>query len=517
MISLRSMAAFALAVAVARDANAVGAVLSTANDPATVVEARFALALSRAQTTRWASLRVERFPGAMAWVLPVRPGARVDEVTDAWFEALEVATAPRVVGASCGSDAAPPDVHLERSTQHEPTTAALHVTPVDDVAALRAFAAEWALDLPLETADRFEALATRGFSFVALVYGATADRTITRTVRVTDDSFPAVPLFLTSGPASQSAVRVAAFLVAESRTRLGGDAEMEIDPAAISFSDGGTTNYDDVLFADLLARGGRSWVVEASDHALLFDGVRGPGSAGTSAPLVPTYFERARAYGDETGDPDLAFAGLDPSTAWITRVAGVVPAREFGDDLAVTMTANAPKSPFLEPRASPACVAPVDAGLPPPMPPPGPPGGPPPGSTTGTGTGEDTIDRPGAPPSSSIVVESEGSCSCSPGAGDDTSSEGGCDGSSDSNDSSDDGCDGSTDSSKDSSHDGCSGDSTHDSNKDGGGCDSSGSSSGSDEKCAVARHKRRGRSHTSVFGFALAAAALSVRRLTRRR
>ena len=93
---LRNLACFTALLAlvvVVRDAGAVGGILSTPRDPAAVVEARFAIAVSKGATTRWASLRVERFPGAMAWLIPVRPGARIAETTDAWFEALDVATA----------------------------------------------------------------------------------------------------------------------------------------------------------------------------------------------------------------------------------------------------------------------------------------------------------------------------------------------------------------------------------------------------------------------------------------
>src|SRR5262249_55596873 len=150
-----------------------------------------------------------------------------------------------------------------------------------------------------------------------------------------------------------------------SRMRVGVEAETEIDPGKISFSDAGSTNYDDALVAQLVASSGKSWVVEGADHAFFFDGVSGPAGAGSTAAFVPTYLERARAYGDPADDGDLALFGLDPKSAWITRVAGVVPAREFGDDLAVTMTDDRTKSPFVVTRIG--CgAASGDAGMSPP-------------------------------------------------------------------------------------------------------------------------------------------------------
>src|SRR5260370_26734527 len=144
---LRILACFTALLAlvvVVRDAGAVGGILSTPRDQKPVTEARFAIAVSKGATTRWASLRVERFPGAMAWLIPVRPGARIAETTDAWFEALEVATAARVVGPACGADAGAPPVHVEGPTAHEPSAPALHITAIDGVIPPRALALEWA-------------------------------------------------------------------------------------------------------------------------------------------------------------------------------------------------------------------------------------------------------------------------------------------------------------------------------------------------------------------------------------
>jgi hypothetical protein len=556
----RFACALAATLVLARDANAVGGILSTARDPVTVVEVRYAVAVSPARTTRWASLRLDHFPGAMAWLLPVRPGARADEVTDAWFEALELATSPRVVGSGCDADASAPLVRIERSTVHEPSARALHMAGLDDVGALRAFAAEWGLDLLPEIEMRCEALEARGFGFLAVVHGGAADRTITRTVRVTDDSFPAMPLFLTSAPAS-NAIRVAAFLIGETRARVGKAAETEIQPGVVSFSDGGSSSYDNVLLDELLSQQGASWVVEAADHAFFFDGVLGPSGSGKTPPMVAAYLERAAAYGDPSDDLTLAISGLDASRAWITRVAGIVPAGEFGDDLAVTMSGGEPKSPFIVAgHPAGACIGPSpdggsvvagggmtssggDAGLREGgvSSPPGPAfaeAGPSIGAGTGGGsetTGGAAVVRGGVPaPATQVGTEGSISCSCSPGADDsgsgdscdrsespagdfaassgDTSSSDGCDGSS--GDSSDDegGCDSSSNDGSDSG--GCDGGSPDDTS-DGGGCDSTGSSS--DGKCAVSRRTRRGRSHTSAVVLALVAIVLPLRRLTRPR
>jgi hypothetical protein len=125
----------------------------------------------------------------MAWVLPVRPGARVEEVGDAWFEALELATAPRIVGAACGDGGGPPPVVTEGRPPLGPSVRSLHSAVLDDVPRLRVFARDWGFDLPPEMGARFEEVTARGFVLLALVYSGPAEGTATRTVRIVDDAF----------------------------------------------------------------------------------------------------------------------------------------------------------------------------------------------------------------------------------------------------------------------------------------------------------------------------------------
>jgi len=60
-------------------------------------EQRIAVSVGPSRTTVWTSLRFESNPGPVGIVIPVSDGAMLDESTDAWFEALETATAPRIL------------------------------------------------------------------------------------------------------------------------------------------------------------------------------------------------------------------------------------------------------------------------------------------------------------------------------------------------------------------------------------------------------------------------------------
>ncbi len=67
-------------------------VQSTAAD--TVVTGhRMVFAVSPNRMVLWDQIKFSGSPSEFGWVLPVSPGATIEESTDAWFEALEAFTA----------------------------------------------------------------------------------------------------------------------------------------------------------------------------------------------------------------------------------------------------------------------------------------------------------------------------------------------------------------------------------------------------------------------------------------
>jgi hypothetical protein len=57
---------------------------------------RMALSISPQQTVLWDQVQYAGDPKDFAWVLPVGPGAVIEQASDAWFESLEAVTATRV-------------------------------------------------------------------------------------------------------------------------------------------------------------------------------------------------------------------------------------------------------------------------------------------------------------------------------------------------------------------------------------------------------------------------------------
>ena len=103
-------------------ARASGALVASGS--ATPIEQRVAVASGPDRTTLWTSLHLEADAGPVALIIPVPPGASLDVSSDAWFEALEVATAPRVlppkgVSSTCPNSTEPGELfHVAGRVDH---------------------------------------------------------------------------------------------------------------------------------------------------------------------------------------------------------------------------------------------------------------------------------------------------------------------------------------------------------------------------------------------------------------
>jgi hypothetical protein len=120
-VGVAGAAAFAASLTFIPDAAACGGCFVPAQvGPPTVVSGhRMVMSISKTQTVLWDQIQYQGDPEEFAWVLPVKAGARVEESTDAFFEALEATTRVTVrsqelscaptdsgCGFGCGDDAA---------------------------------------------------------------------------------------------------------------------------------------------------------------------------------------------------------------------------------------------------------------------------------------------------------------------------------------------------------------------------------------------------------------------------
>src|SRR5262245_15022197 len=98
-LALGGLAALLLLLGPSNDAHACGGCFHPEDQPETTVVTghRMAFAVSKAQTVLWDQIQYSGAPSEFAWVLPVKPGARLELSNDAWFESLDAATTTRVV------------------------------------------------------------------------------------------------------------------------------------------------------------------------------------------------------------------------------------------------------------------------------------------------------------------------------------------------------------------------------------------------------------------------------------
>ncbi|HEY6560214.1 MAG TPA: hypothetical protein VI072_23175 [Polyangiaceae bacterium] len=283
----------------ARPCFALGSLLPAEGDAAAATEVRVAIAPSAAHTARWFSVRVRSSSGRVAWVMPLFPGTAIDPVNDAWFDALDQATAPRVV--------APADVvpAVCGPTVFENTAGLpLHGVPPSQVAvltslaALRSFVSDQGFELP--SAQLTSLAAATNAEYLALIYTSPAVEFWTETLRVL--SAPGSAGGGLTGllhDAEEPAV-VTLFSFGTGRARF--DAASEVAAPQLSATWLRATSNSDYLFrraAHLNDEG--AFVLESSEtrsihepRTLAVTSDAGPESVVAVPSLVRGYFERAR-------------------------------------------------------------------------------------------------------------------------------------------------------------------------------------------------------------------------------
>jgi hypothetical protein len=548
-VKLRPLLLVALApaaIAFAPDAHASGGLVTSPQGASSIAEVEIAVASVPGHTTRWARLRVKGGAGAFVWVMPVRPGGMIDLASDAWLEALEVSTAPRILAPSV----APPcevkgGVDVPARIDHVATRAPSDVAIADDEPTLVAALHDWGFAMPSDLRGAVDATFASGSHLALLLFSQSSNDTMTRTVRVVDDAPALLPLVLT-GSASGD-VAVTAYVVDESRADIGFLPTLTLDPASIAWRADGTSSWRDARAA-ALAASPDAWLVESSGASPLFQ-IR-PMPSGTIPAIADDYFARAGAYGDAnadatscvvaahgastsslvvapacplgalarvagsngpptciesiptlqlspdafrcgTGADDLAhaFALRIPSATWVTRAAGIVPAGIYGENAAIAAGDGGADDPIV--RASKYdVVCSTQPGT----------GGGYGGGAVGGGGGSGGT-PPSDPPSGAVVGTDDSTASdVASGVGDSCGSSAGDDCGGDSSSSSE----------SSSSSDSCgSGSSTPSDSS--GGCSSGGGTS----DCSTTRRPKRSPFSRLAFG-ALAVVAL-LRRASRRR
>ena len=269
-------------------------------DKGTVVTGhRMALSISSEQTILWDQIAYAGAPEEFAWVLPIRPGARIEIASDAWFDVLDAATQTQVyapdlecdtgaffcqvsvatpIAAGCGDGG----VGLEEGVgaADPPVTVVSHgsagpyetvILSADEPGALPAWLEEHGYAIPADIDPLIDAYVAEGFDFVALRLLPAAGIQQMRPVRVVQPgAVTTLPLRMVAagtGPFTD----ITLFVLAEGRYAAQGFAESQLPPAQLTWDFAtSTSNYALLREQALSQNGGRTFYVPFAARGALF-------------------------------------------------------------------------------------------------------------------------------------------------------------------------------------------------------------------------------------------------------
>jgi hypothetical protein len=349
-----------------------------------------AFALSEGRTVLWDQFEYNGAPEEFSWVLPIAPGAYLEQSSDAWFEALEAYTqvvvnppplncTSRGGDSGCGDSSSADSALAAESPSafpSEPSVSVLRretVGPYDTVT-LRSTSGDalsgWLVDngfvIPDDIRPIIQAYVSEGADFIALRLRPGAGVTQMTPVRVvTPQGHAVLPLRMVAAGIGRS-VDIVLYLIGEARYAMPDLVEVEADLDALSFDFATrTSNYVELQRRALARNDGHVFLTAYAaqgDFGLQRTGrgwstTDGRGFAGD---LISLYFQQAI---ENTGALDVnACEGVASVANTDRRVAACAgdgtgcPAGELAaselvceqfDDVAAALTGQRPRSTWL--------------------------------------------------------------------------------------------------------------------------------------------------------------------------
>lgn len=368
-----------------------------------------ALSVSTKQTVLWDQVQYDGNPSEFAWVLPVKKGAYIEVSTDAWFEALDAATAvhvtsppldcpppPGASGAGCGASedlggiSALSENSIGEDGNHSnpaDSVTVVHrgtvgpyetVTLATDVAgALNAWLTMHEYAVGADIQPVIDAYVAEDFDFIALRLKPDAGVREMKPVRVvTPGAGVTLPLRMVAAGTGAS-VGITLFVITEGRFATTNFPSAEISAADISWDHlTQKSNYAELRKATLGKESGRTWLSAYAKQGALLEPLPNPTSFGNvfynvdqgtsstiaeaylkqamsnketlvpACPAAPTQFAKSNLPVVDTCPPDT----MDPATC-PAAPADTLDARDFAcgaaDDLATALTGLHPRDVWL--------------------------------------------------------------------------------------------------------------------------------------------------------------------------
>ena len=295
----------------ARDARACGGCFHeppspTEVDGTIVTDHRMVLSISPAQTVLWDQVQYTGNPASFAWVLPVKPGARIELSDDAWIASLDAATQTVIVGPS--STCSGPPVDYEDNDQgggcgaSSSGNAAFAAGSAADAGAsgnnqvqvvsqqtvgpyeavtVQASQGEalgdWLRNngyaVPQSIQPTIDAFTSEGFDFIALKLAPGEGVQAMQPVRVvTAGADPSLPLRMVAAGTGAN-VGIELFVISEGRYHPQNFPDATIDFSQLSWDPTQSrSNYAELATLAMAASGGTAWLTESSQPLSLYVG-----------------------------------------------------------------------------------------------------------------------------------------------------------------------------------------------------------------------------------------------------
>lgn len=350
---------------------------SAESTPSVVTGHRMALSLSQQRTVLWDQVQYTGDPKDFAWVLPVGPGAVIEEASDAWFESLEAVSAthlasPTVVcdngqsiqqnegsGFACGggtqpvadgANGTPGETHRVRdpggvTVEHQGTVGPYETATLkaDDPAALSSWLKAHSYVIPADITPVIDAYVKAKSEFIVLRLKPGAGVRQMTPVRVlTPGASPTLPLRMVAA-GTGSEVAIVLYVIAEGRYRVQNFEQATIDYDANLTWDWATSksNYS-VLRDNVLKTGGFLTTFSKerglTDQVIAQDGLTaeytvngGTGQGGTQFDnLADLYFAQAAlndSVASTCGSIGSDLRAVAPGTVVAATTPGVPPAK----------------------------------------------------------------------------------------------------------------------------------------------------------------------------------------------
>lgn len=293
------------------------------NDSGTIVTShRMALSISEDQTILWDQIQYTGSPAGFAWVLPVKPGARIEVGSEAWFDVLDAATGtaispPRLAckspgffgcstvpgagvasfgcGASDGEgglDLVDPDpVQVVSHGATGPYESA--IIHSDKPGALSTWLEEHSYAIPADIKPIIDAYQSEGFDFAALRLLPAAGVQQMRPVRVVQKgAAPVLPLrMVAAGTGARTAITL--FVIGEGRYTTKNIPEVSVPRDLVYWNfTSESSNY--AVLRDTVYGEGTAFFTPYSEPGALFDQVVNPVSK------LPTRYQTTNNWQFET-------------------------------------------------------------------------------------------------------------------------------------------------------------------------------------------------------------------------